>query len=194
MYSYIQGKLVEKNPAYVVIETNGIGYYISISLNTYGSIPDQENCKLFIHQVVREDALLLYGFITMEERELFRNLISVSGIGANTARLILSSLQTSEIIEAISLGNYALLQSVKGIGAKTAQRLVVDLKDRISGVGNASEKLNLAHNTQKNEALSGLITLGFNKNVAEKAIDKVLKKENSGLSVEDLIKNALKIL
>ncbi len=194
MYSYLKGRLVEKNPAYVVIDVNGIGYYINISLNTYASISDSENCILFTHYVVREDAHLLYGFYNEEERSLFRHLISVSGVGANTARLILSSLNASELQEAIVTGNVTVLQSIKGIGSKSAQRIVVDLKDKLDKAGLVAEKLDLTHNTKKEEALSGLTILGFTRSIAEKAIDRILKEKGLTLSVEELIKNALKIL
>ncbi|MCD4773029.1 MAG: Holliday junction branch migration protein RuvA [Bacteroidales bacterium] len=194
MYSYIKGKLIEKNPTYVVIESAGIGYYINISLHTFSKISDDEQCKLFIHFVVREDAQILYGFADKEERKLFRHLISVSGVGSNTARLILSSLKTEEIFDAIINNKPSVLQSVKGIGGKTAQRIIIDLKDKLDKEGISVENLNIPHNTQKDEALSGLVSLGFNKKVAEKAIDKILKSGDSALSVEQLIKNALKTL
>lgn len=194
MYSYIKGKLIEKNPTYIVIESAGIGYYINISLHTFSKISDGEQCKLFIHFVVREDAQILYGFADKEERKLFRHLISVSGVGSNTARLILSSLKTEEIFDAIVNNKPSILQSVKGIGGKSSQRIIIDLKDKLDKEGISVENLNISHNTQKDEALSGLVSLGFSKKVAEKAIDKILKSGDSLLSVEQLIKNALKTL
>jgi Holliday junction DNA helicase RuvA len=194
MYSYIEGKLVEKNLTNVVIESNGIGYLINISLNTYSLLGDEEKCKLYTHFIVREDAQLLYGFAEEEERKLFRHLISVSGVGANTARLILSSLSPNELYEAIISNNVPVLQSIKGIGSKTAQRIIVDLRDKLEKEGIPTEKLGIQHNTKKDEALSGLIILGFNKNTAEKALTKILQTENKDLSVEQLIKSALKIL
>lgn len=194
MYSYIEGRLIEKNPAYLVIDVNGVGFLLHISLNTYSKIGNEEKCKLFTHLAIREDAHILYGFADENEREIFRQLITVSGVGSNTARLILSSLSPDEITDAIATGNVSVLQSVKGIGNKTAQRIVVDLKDRLEKAGISVEKLDLKHNTKKEEALSGLTILGFNKSLAEKAIDKVLKKEGANLSVEELIKSALKIL
>ncbi len=194
MYSYIKGKLVEKNLTNVVIESNGIGYLINISLNTYSLLGDEEKCKLYTHFVVREDAQLLYGFAEEEERKLFRHLISVSGVGANTARLILSSLSPNELYEAIISNNVPVLQSIKGIGSKTAQRIIVDLRDKLEKEGIPTEKLGIQHNTKKDEALSGLIILGFNKNTAEKALNRILQTENKDLSVEQLIKSALKIL
>jgi len=194
MYAYIEGRLAEKNPAHVVIDVNGMGFMLHISLNTYSKIGHEEKCRLYTHLVIREDAQLLYGFADEAERELFRQLISVSGVGANTARLILSALAPAEVAEAILTGNTPVLQSVKGIGGKTAQRIVVDLKDKLEKAGTEVEKLDFKHNTLKIEALSGLTTLGFNKNLAEKALDKVLNKHEGTLSVEDLIKHALKIL
>ena len=149
---------------------------------------------LLVHMVVREDAMILFGFAQAEERELFRQLISVSGVGPNTARMILSSVQPSEIIQAIVTGNAPLLQSIKGIGSKTAQRLIVDLKDKLSKDLMPYEKLPGGYNTKKDEALSGLIILGFSKMVAEKALTKVIEKEGSALPVEQLIRHALKIL
>lgn len=194
MYSYIKGKLIEKNPTYVVIESAGIGYYINISLHTFSKISDDEQCKLFIHFVVREDAQILYGFADEDERKLFRHLISVSGVGSNTARLILSSLKTEEIFDAIINNKPSVLQSVKGIGGKSAQRIIIDLKDKLYKEGVSVGNLEISHNTQKDEALSGLVSLGFNKKIAEKALDKILKSGDSPLSVEQLIKNALKSL
>ena len=194
MYSYIEGKLVEKNLTNVVIESNGIGYLINISLNTYSLLGDEEKCKLYTHFIVREDAQLLYGFAEEEERKLFRHLISVSGVGANTARLILSSLSPNELYEAIIGNNVPVLQSIKGIGSKTAQRIIVDLRDKLEKEEIPTEKLGIQHNTKKDEALSGLIILGFNKNTAEKALNRILQTENKDLSVEQLIKSALKIL
>lgn len=194
MYSFISGKIVEKTPTHLVIETGGIGYFINISLNTYTGIGDVENVKIHTHLVVREDAQILYGFAGESERELFRRLISVSGVGANTARLILSSLSPAELTDAIISGNAPVLQSVKGIGGKTAQRIVVDLKDKLGKESGGPEKLEIAHNTKKEEALSGLIILGFNRNAANKAINRVLKETGTELSVEELIKNSLKIL
>lgn len=194
MYSYIEGKITEINPAYVIIETGGIGYMINISLNTFSHVKDKETCRILTHFVVREDAMTLYGFAREEERELFRHLISVSGVGANTARMILSSLTSNEIIEAITTNNVSVLQSVKGIGAKSAQRIIVDLKDKFSKDKNISEIFETSYNTLKEEALSGLLILGFTKNAAVKALDKILKTKSSPFTVEQLIKDALKIL
>jgi Holliday junction DNA helicase RuvA len=193
MYEYFTGIFTEKNPTYVVLENQGIGYLISISLNTYEKIKDLDQGKLYVHYVVREDAQLLYGFADMAERTLFQALISVSGVGANTARLVLSSLTTTEAYEAIASGDAGRLQSVKGIGGKTAQRIVVDLKDKLAKEGFMPENLVFSHNTIQQEALSGLIILGFNKSIASKAIEKVMKQLTVD-SVEGLIKESLKIL
>lgn len=199
MYTFIEGQLIEKRPAYAVINCNGIGYLLHISLHTYGLLPEvsEKNpagCRLLTHLVVREDALILFGFANEDERVLFRELITVSGIGAGTARLIFSSLTPAEIRAAIVKGDTSLIQSVKGIGSKTALRIIVDLKDKLEKTGIAGEILKTQYNTKKDEALSGLIMLGFNKILAEKTIDKIIRNEGSGLSVEELIKNALKTL
>lgn len=194
MYAFIEGKISAINPASVVIDCNGVGYDISISVNTYSQIKDQENCRLLTHLAVREDAMVLFGFAHDKERVLFRQLISVSGVGAGTARLILSSLTPDEVTEAIVSANVGLLQRVKGIGGKTAQRIIIDLKDKLGKDHSFSEILGSAHNTKKEEALSALSMLGFNKALAEKTIDKIMKEESASISVEQLIKSALKIL
>jgi len=193
MYDYLKGKLVEKNPTYVVIDVNGVGYLVNISLTTYSKIKEQENLRLFTYFVVREDAQILFGFADKNERLLFTYLISVSGVGANTARLILSSLTTEEAYDAIAQSKTNVLQGVKGIGGKTAQRIIIDLKDKLIKSGIELEKINETHNTIREEALSGLLILGFNKPAAEKVIDKVLKNEDI-VDVEGLIKEALKML
>ena len=203
MYEYIQGKLAEINPAYAVIDTGGTGFILHITLNTYSRINALEHCKLFTHLVVREDAHVLFGFADTEERELFRLLISVSGVGPNTARLLLSSLNINELKDAIITGRVGVLKSVKGIGEKSAQRIIVDLRDKIDKAGTSLQKVDISHNTIREESLSGLVILGFPKKVAEKAVDEVIKelhqlslndKEAAGLSVERLIKEALKRL
>ena len=193
MYEYIQGELVELNPAYAIIDTGNIAYLINISLNTYSFLEGKEGAKLYLHHVVREDAQLLYGFADKQERALFRLLITVSGIGSNTARMMLSSLQPTELQTAIIEGNVNTLKSVKGIGLKTAQRVIIDLKDKIgkeqnSEIPGISDKSNT-----KTEAASALVMLGFNKNAVEKTLSTILK-ENSDLTVEELIKIALKKL
>ena len=193
MYEFVSGKLTQKNPAFVVIENNGIGYLVNISLNTFTSIKDKESARLYTHFVVREDAQILYGFAEESERELFRYLLTVSGVGASTARLILSSLTTEELYSAITQDNAAVLQSVKGIGGKTAQRIVIYLKDKLSKTDIGVEKVDITHNTLRDEALSGLLILGFNKTIANKAVSSILKS-GSVSSVEDLIKEALKVL
>jgi len=193
MYDYLKGKLVEKNPTYIVIDVNGVGYMVNISLTTFSKIKDKENIKIFTHFVVREDAQILFGFADTNERLMFTYLITVSGVGANTARLILSSLSTEETYTAITQGNTMVLQGVKGIGGKTAQRIIIDLRDKLIKQDIKLEKIPSSHNTLKDEALSGLLILGFNKTMADKAVNKVLKQAEID-SVEDLIKEALKIL
>lgn len=193
MITHIQGRLVEKSPTDVVIDCNGVGYFINISLHTFSEIPAGENIKLFTHLQVREDAHILYGFTSVAEREIFRLLISVSGVGASIARAMLSSLSPDQVIDAIAQNDIAVIQSVKGIGAKTAQRVVLDLKDKILKVYGLSGNSTSTSNTNKNEALSALETLGFNRKLAEKACDKIVN-ENPQASVEMIIKQALKNL
>ena len=194
MYSFLQGKLVEKNPAYAVIDCNGVGFMLHISLNTFTQIKNEENCRLFTHLYVREDAMMLFGFSAEDERTLFRHLISVSGVGVNTARIILSTLTTSETVNAILSEDISTLKKVKGIGPKAAQRLVLDLKDKLVKDNLITEKVVVPHNTIKDEALSGLTVLGFPRNVAVKVLDKILTNSESEISVEELIKHALKVL
>ena len=193
MYEFISGKLAEKKPTFVVVEVSGVGYFINITLNTYSKIKDLSEAKLFTHFYVREDAQILYGFAEESERELFRYLLSVSGVGASTARLILSSLTSGEVYDAITQGQATILQSVKGVGAKTAQRIVIDLRDKLAKAGIELEKVDFSHNTLRDEALSGLLILGFNRSTADKAVNRILK-QGSANSVEELIKEALKIL
>ena len=194
MYSYISGTVVEKNPAFVVIDNQGIGYLINITLNTFTAIGEKEKVKLFVHLAIREDAHVMYGFYTEQERSLFLQLITVSGVGCNTARLILSSMTVKEAVEAIATNNIKMIQSVKGIGAKTAQRIVVDLHDKVGKMDvAAAENSSAGYNTLKEEALSALMVLGFNKLNIEKTLDKLLKQMASP-SVEDLIKEALRLL
>lgn len=196
MIEYIKGKIVEKNPAYVVIETSGgLAYFIHISLATFSSIQQMEEVKILTHYVIREDAQLLFGFYEEEERNMFRLLISVNGIGVNTARLMLSSLSVNELINGIATENIKLIQSIKGIGAKTAQRVVIELKDKIgkTTIPN-TENFAFNYNNNKAEALSALVSLGFVKNSADAVLEKIIKSEGINLSVEDLIKKALKLL
>ena len=193
MITHIRGKLIEKNPTNAIIEANGVGYWLNISLNTYSQIPDQESIFLYTHLAVKEDSHTLYGFISKIEREIFRLLISVSGVGPSIARTMLSSMTTDEIQRAIASGNVGVIQSVKGIGAKTAQRVLVDLRDKISNTFAIDEVSVNESNTNKNEALSALEVLGFVRKQSEKVLDKVLI-EDSLASVEVLIKKALKNL
>ena len=194
MYAYIDGRLVFKCPAYVIVEAGGIGYHINISLNTYSKLPDGERCKLYVWLHVKEDAHTLYGFIDEGEKRLFLHLISVSGIGPGTGRMILSSVTPDEIQAAIVKGDVPLIQKIKGIGPKSAQRIILELQDKLKKEGLESLITLPQINTAKDEALSALVMLGFAKNVAEKAIDIVLKRSNENLTVEQLIKNALKSL
>jgi len=193
MFEYIKGAVTSLKPSHIILEANSVGYFITISLNTYTQLNGKETIKLYIHQVIREDAHLLYGFSTEAERELFRMLISVSGIGSNTAIMMFSSLSPEEIRNAILNENVSLLKSIKGIGIKTAQRVIIDLKDKV-GKSPASEQIvSSADNTLRSEALSALIMLGFAKKPAEKELDKILTA-NPKQSVESVIKQALKSL
>ena len=193
MYEYIKGKIADLSPAYVIIENNGIGYFIHISLNSFSQLQGKEECKLYIHQSIREDAHVLFGFSHANEREMFRLLISVSGVGPNTARMMLSSMPSPEVKRAILDEDVNKLKSIKGIGAKSAQRIIVDLKDKVSIASEDEEILAFSNNTLKIETLSALEVLGFSKKNAEKAIDKLISK-NPEITVEELIKQALKVL
>lgn len=193
MFEYIKGTVAVLKPSHIILEANSVGYFISISLTTYSQLNGKENAKIYIHQVIRDDAHLFYGFATESERELFRMLISVSGIGSNTALMMLSSISPDEIRTAILDENINLLKSIKGIGIKTAQRVVIDLKDKL-GKSPASEQIvTSANNTLRNEALSALIMLGFAKKPVEKELDKILASQPN-LAVEEVIKLALKSL
>ncbi len=195
MIYHIEGKLVEKTPTYAVIDAAGVGYVMQISLNTFSKIGDTEKCKLFTEQVyVRDDMPRFFGFMDIAERNLFRQLVSVSGVGGTSALLMLSSLSSEEIQNAIVTGNVTLLKSVKGIGEKTAQRIIVDLKDKMGKGPVSSDFFLSSHNILKSEALSALVMLGFNKLSADKTLDKIIKTEGAGQSVEQLIKSALKSL
>jgi Holliday junction DNA helicase RuvA len=191
MIAFISGRLIEKNPTYVIIDCQGIGYHVNVSLHTYSKIPDEEMCKLYTEFVVREDAQLLYGFFSKSERDLFRLLTSVSGVGPSTALMVLSAAEPTEIQEAILSGDVVWFKGVKGIGPKSAQRIIIDLKDKVGKVSNDSEIFATKDNTVKEEALSALVMLGFSKNQAEKVVTKHLRSEPN-LNVEELIKNALK--
>ena len=196
MIDYIKGELAELNPAYAVIETAGVGYCIHITLPTYSTLQQQTSAKLLVFESIREDAHVLYGFLTQAERQLFLLLISVSGIGANTARMIMSSYSAQEIQEMIAGGNVAALNSIKGIGSKTAQRIIVDLKDKIikiSGITEAEAVNLVAGSLVKEEAVAALAMLGFSAAASQKAADKILK-EQPDIKVELLIKLALKMM
>nr|WP_319401308.1 Holliday junction branch migration protein RuvA [uncultured Carboxylicivirga sp.] len=193
MYEYISGRIAEASPAHVVVDVNGIGYLLNISLNTFTRLEGKTEAQLFVHENIREDAFQLYGFADPAERELFRHLISVSGIGANTARMMLSSLTPEELRGAILTGNVNQIKGVKGIGAKTAQRVIVDLKDKLGKEPVDPKIFAEQDNTIREEALSALVMLGFAKNSAQKAIDKILKEDPSA-KVEAVIKQALKIM
>ncbi|MET1257969.1 Holliday junction branch migration protein RuvA [Flagellimonas sp. DF-77] len=193
MITQLRGKLVEKNPTYVIIDCGGVGYFCNISLHTFSLLKDEELILLFTHLQVREDAHTLFGFAEKTEREIFRLLLSVSGIGASTARTMLSSLSPQQVKDAIAHGDVPTIQGVKGIGAKTAQRVILDLKDKILKVQDMDEVSPVSNNTTKEEALSALEVLGFARRQSEKVVDKVLSQDTS-LSVEGIIKQALKNL
>lgn len=195
MIYHIEGKLVEKTPTYAVVDVAGVGYILQISLNTSTKIGDKEHCKLYTEQIyVRDDLPRFFGFSEIAERNLFRKLVSVSGVGGTSALLMLSSLSASEIQTAIVTGDVPVIKSVKGIGEKTAQRIIVDLKDKMGTGEDVAEFSISPNNMLKEEALSALVMLGFNKKGADKVLDKVIKTEGTGQSVELLIKSALKSL
>lgn len=193
MYAFIAGKIAEITPAYAIVDNHGVGYFINITLNTFAAIGEQTEVKLYTHLQVLEDAHNLFGFYTAKERDMFELLISVSGVGCNTARLILSSLTVNELSTAIANEDIKTIQAVKGIGSKTAQRIVVDLKDKVRKTDYAEEIVEAVDNTVKNEALSALVILGFSKNAASKALDKLMK-QTPNAPVEVLIREALKLL
>ncbi len=196
MIEYIRGEIADLTPATAIIECCGVGYEASITLNTYSALQGKKDAKLYIHEVIREDAHLLYGFSNREERELFLQLLSVSGIGGNTARTILSAFTVNELCEAIATGNEVAIKSVKGIGLKTAQRLIVDLKDKISGIGN-TPTTTATKTTADAEVIEGavaaLVMLGFPTTAANKAVQSIIKSE-PGATIEQVIKQALKLL
>lgn len=193
MYEFIRGTIAELNPASIVIEAGGIGYFVNISLNTYSKLNGKKEGLLILHQVVRDDAHVLYGFSDKSERELFRNLISVNGVGASTAIMMLSSLNPDELMAAVTTENVAVLKGVKGIGAKTAQRIIIDLKDKFGKLPETGHILLSPDNTIRIESLSALVMLGFVKRDAEKIVSKILQ-EQPGTKVEGVIKQALKRL
>ncbi|MCF6184476.1 MAG: Holliday junction branch migration protein RuvA [Bacteroidales bacterium] len=193
MFEYISGNITEITPTYIIIDTGNIGYFVNISLQTHSKVSGKERFKIYIHQIIREDTNALYGFADKSERNIFRLLISVSGIGANTARIMLSSLSANEVKNAIRTDDVTTLQSVKGIGAKTAQRVIIDLKDKINKAETDDDSGIAFTNSIPEEALSALTMLGFPKTKAEKAVNKIYTS-NSNITVEELVKNALKIL
>jgi len=195
MIAYIKGKLVHKDPTFVIIDVQGIGYKIHISLTTYSAIKDQENCMLHTYLNVKEDSHTLFGFSEEAEKKVFLLLLSISGVGPSTGLMVQSSLSSSELQQAIVNEDVRTIQSVKGIGGKTAQRIILELKDKIikEGIGVSDQTSSpIGYNTVRSEALSALITLGINKNVAEKTIDKILKNSGNEVTLEELIKSALK--
>ena len=191
MIAQLRGEIIEKNPTHLVIDCAGVGYYVKISLHSFSQIKEDKNLTILTEMIVREDAQLLYGFMENEEREMFKHLISVSGIGPNTAMIMLSSMTPAEVVNAIIGEDVNAIKSVKGIGLKTAQRVIVDLKDKVSKLEISSNNIFNLNNTNRNEAFTALSSLGFDKKSIEKALDKVFL---DSMSVEDLIKAALKIL
>ncbi len=193
MIAHLQGRLVEKSPTEVVLDCGGVGYLVNISLHTFSLLPDSETIRLYTYMQVREDAHVLFGFAEKAERELFKLLISVSGIGPGIARTMLSSIEPRQIIRSIATGDVATIQGIKGIGAKTAQRAILDLRDKMLKVEGLDEVSQTKGNTNRDEALSALEVLGFNKKLAEKSVERIVK-ENPDANVETIIKQALKTL
>jgi holliday junction DNA helicase RuvA len=193
MIDYITGSIAELTPASVIIENSGTGYFISISLTTFAKLEGKTSFRILVHEVIREDSHQLFGFADREERDIFRLLISVSGVGANTARMMLSSLNSAELEKAILESDINTLKSIKGIGMKTAQRIIIDLKDKIGKQSGTGEIFAFADNTKREEALSALVMLGFGKSAVLKVLDRIIRDEKN-LTVEDLIKKALKSL
>jgi Holliday junction DNA helicase RuvA len=193
MIAHLQGKLVEKTPTHVIIDCGGVGYHVNISLHTYSLLPNTDFIKLFTHLQIKEDSHTLFGFVEKSEREIFKMLLSVSGIGASIARTMLSSLDPKQITNAIASGDVVTIQSIKGIGSKTAQRVILDLKDKIVKLYDLDEVSMSQSNTNRDEALSALEVLGFVRKASEKIIEKIVK-EDPEASVETIIKKALKNL
>ncbi len=193
MIAHIQGKLVEKTPTEVVIDCNGVGYHINISLHTYSLLPKTDFIKLFTHLIIKEDSHSLYGFVEKSEKEIFKMLLTVSGIGAGIARTMLSSIEPKQIIQALASGDVGTIQSIKGIGSKTAQRAILDLKDKVLKIYDLDEISLTQNNTNRDEALSALEVLGFVRKTSEKIVDKVIS-QNPDATVEIIIKQALKNL
>lgn len=195
MISFLKGRLVQKDPTHVVIDVNGVGYHVNISLQTFSGIKDQENAMIYTHLAIREDAHVLYGFSTEAEKKLFQQLISVNGVGPGTAIVMLSYLSSEELKAAIVQEDATTLQRIKGIGGKTALRVIIELKDKLRkdlAEDTTSTIPGIKHNTLRSEALSALITLGITKSAAEKSVDAVLKKSGNTVTLEDLVKQALK--
>lgn len=191
MIAHIQGKVVEKTPTEVIIDCNGVGYHINISLHTFSLLPNTDFVKLFTFLQIKEDSHSLFGFAEKSERELFKLLLSVSGIGASIARTMLSSLEPKQIIQAIAVGDVATVQSIKGIGLKTAQRAIIELKEKVLKIYDLNEISTISHNINKEESLSALEVLGYPRKSSEKIVDKIIR-ENPEATVETIIKQALK--
>jgi holliday junction DNA helicase ruvA len=193
MIDYIKGEIIELSPAHAVLEAGGIGYHINIALSTYSELNGKSNTKLYVYEAIREDAHILFGFMTKEERSLFLLLISVSGVGANTARMILSSIMANELQNAIITGNVSILKSIKGIGAKTAERIIVDLKDKVFKVEFSAQGISAASTSISEEAVAALVMLGFTQAMAQKAVKKVMDSDPQQ-KIEQIVKQALKLL
>ncbi len=193
MIAHLQGKLVEKSPTQIIIDCGGVGYHVNISLHTYSLLPNTDFIKVYTHLQIKEDAHTLFGFVEKSEREIFKMLLSVSGIGASIARTMLSSLDPKQITNAIASGDVVTIQSIKGIGSKTAQRVILDLKDKVLKLYDLDEVSMSQSNTNRDEALSALEVLGFVRKTSEKIIEKIVK-EDPDASVESIIKKALKNL
>lgn len=196
MFAYLKGKLAHQDPTFVIIDIHGVGYEVKISLNTYSQIKDKESIHLFTHFHVKEDAQTLFGFADTREKEIFLHLLSISGVGPSTGLMVLSSLNPEEVEEAILQEDVRTIQGVKGIGAKTAQRIILELKDKIARSGMTGDSINIptsSKNTIRNEALAALVTLGINKTAAQKSIEQILKSSTDEIRLEDVIKQALKV-
>ncbi len=193
MIDYIKGVITQITPTFLTIETGGIGYHVNISITTFSKLEGKTDFTILIHEIIREDVHQLFGFAEGKERDIFRHLISVTGVGANTARMMLSSLSHSEVEMAIFSSDVNILKSVKGVGLKTAQRIIVDLKDKVGKQTGSDEIFDFADNTRREEALSALVMLGFAKNAVSKVLDKIVREEKN-LTIEDMIKKALKNL
>jgi len=194
MIAFLKGRLIHKDPTYVILDVNGVGYHVNISLQTFGEIKDQENILVYTHLSIREDAHVLFGFSKEAEKKMFQLLISVNGVGPSTAIVMLSYMSIDELRSAIIHDDATTLQRIKGIGGKTAQRVIIELKDKLKkdAYEEISTGTGVRNNTLRNEALSALVTLGIARNVAEKSVDTVLKKSGNTITLEDLVKQALK--